>query len=69
MTKYCDHYTKFKAVYFISTKDKALTILIKFVQDIVNAFRAFLQHLHADGGGEFIAGYYRDYCKTTEIIQ
>ena len=35
MTKYSTHYTKFKAVYFISTKDKALTALVKFMRDLV----------------------------------
>ena len=28
-----------------------------------------LQHLRADGGGEFVADYSRDYYKTTVIIQ
>ena len=38
MAKYSDHFTRFKAVYFISTKVKALTTLVKFVvQDLVNA--------------------------------
>ena len=68
-TKYSDHYTNFKVVYFISTKDKALTTLVKFVQDFVMPLRLHLQHLRADGGGEFIADYYGDYCKTTTILQ
>ena len=32
-----DHYTKFKVVRYISTKDKALTTLVKFVQHFVTA--------------------------------
>ena len=69
MAKYSDHYTKFKAVYFISTKDKALTTLVNFMQGFVMLLSIFLLHLRADGGGEFIADYYCNYCKTTAIIQ
>ena len=69
MVKYSDHFSKFKAIYFISSKDHALTTLVKFVQDLVMPLGLRLQHLRADGGGEFIAGYYREYCKTTAIIQ
>ena len=64
MSKCSDHY-KFKAVYFISTKDKALTTLVKFVQDLVMPLGPRLLHLRADGGVEFIADYYHDYFKTT----
>ena len=35
MVKCPDHYTKFKAVYFISAKDKALATLFVFAQDFV----------------------------------
>ena len=69
MAKYSDHFTKFKGVYFIPTKDKALMTLVKFVQDLVMPLGLRLQHLRADGGGEFTADYYRDYCKTTVTIQ
>ena len=69
MAKYSDHYTKVKAVYFISTKDNALVTLIKFVQDFVMTLGLRLQHSRTDGGGEFIADYYRDYRKTTAIIK
>ena len=69
MAKCSNHYTKFKAVYFILAKDKALTTQVKFVQDFVMPLGLRLQHLHSDGGGEFIADFYRDYCKTTTIMQ
>ena len=69
MTKCSDHYTRFKAVYFMSTKDEALTILVKSVHDFVMLLGRNLQHLRADGGGESIADYYRDCCKTTATIQ
>ena len=69
MTKCPDHYTKFKAVYFFSAKYKVLTTLVKFVQDFVMPLGLLLRHMRADGGGEFIASYYRDCCRTTAIIQ
>ena len=52
MAKYSDHYTKFEAIYLISTKDKVLTTLVKFVQDLVMLLGLRLQHLRADGDGE-----------------
>ena len=64
MAKYSDHYTRFKAIYFISTKDTAVTTLIIFVQAFVMPAGPRLLHLRVDGGGEFIADYYRDYLKT-----
>ena len=41
----------------ILTRDKALTTQVKFVQDFVMPLGLSLQHLHADGGGEFIADF------------
>ena len=35
MVKCSDHSTKFKVIYFILTKDKPLSTLVKFVQDSV----------------------------------
>ena len=69
MAKWSDRYTNFKAVYFFSTQDKALTALVKFVQDFVIPLGLRLQYLHADGGVEFITDYNRDCCKTPVIIQ
>ena len=70
IAKGSDHCTKFRAIYLILTKDKVLpTLLVKFVQAFASPLRLRLQHLRADGGGEFTADYYRDYCKTTVIIQ
>ena len=59
MAKCSDHYTKFKVVDFISTKDKVLTTLVKFVQDLLMPLGLCLLHLRVDGGSEFIADYYR----------
>ena len=63
--KYSDHYTKFKAAYFISTKDKALTTLVELVQVFVMPLGLCLIHLRIDAGSGFIADYYN----TTAIIQ
>ena len=68
MIKCSDHSAKFKAGYFISTKDKALTTQVKFTQDFVAPLGRHLQHLRTDGGSEFIADYFRDCCKTPVII-
>ena len=67
MAKFSDHYTKFKVVYFISMKHKALTTLAKFAQDLFVPLG--LRFLHLRSGSEFIADYYCDYCKITAIIQ
>ena len=69
MAKFFDHCTKFKVVYFTSTKDKALTTQVKFVQDFVMHLGLFLQHLRTTGSGKFVVDYYRDYYKTMAIIQ
>ena len=69
MAKCSDHFTKFKVVYPILTKDKALTTLVRFVQDFVMPLGTSPPNLRANGGGEFIADYYHDYCKTTAISE
>ena len=69
MAKCSGHHTKFKVAYFISTKDKALTTLAKLMQDFFVPLGLRLQHLRADGGGEFITDYYRYRCKTMARIQ
>ena len=69
MAKYFDYFTKFKSIYFISTKDKALTFLVKIVQGFVKPLGLCLLHLRANGGGEFTADYHRDNCTNTATIQ
>ena len=69
MAKVSEYHTKFKALHFIPRKDKALTNLVNFVQDFVIPLGLRLQYFRANGGGEFIADYYRDYCKTTVIMK
>ena len=69
MANYSDHYIKFNTIYFILAKDKALTTLAKFVKKLVMPLGVHLLHLHADGGGQIIDDYYRDYYKTTAINQ
>ena len=63
MFKCSDYYTKFKVIYFI-LKDRPLSTLVKFVQDSVMSLCLRLQHMDADGGGEFIADYYHPPNKT-----
>ena len=54
MVNCADHFTKFKAVCFISEKDKALTTLVKYVQDLVMPLGLRLLHLRGDSVGDFI---------------
>ena len=67
--EYFDHCTKFNVVYLISTKNKTLTILVKFVQALAIPLGLRLLHLRNDDKDKLIADFYRDYYKTTVIIQ
>ena len=55
------------AVYPISSKDKALDTLTYFIQDYVIPMGLRVQRLRCDKGGEYVADYYRNYCKETGI--
>ena len=61
MIKCFEHYTRFKGLCFILTNDKALTSLVKIVQDFVMSLELRLQHMRFNGGGEFMADYNRNY--------
>jgi len=69
MAKFTDHFTRFKVVYFIKTKDDTLTTLCKFIQDVAIPLGLRVQRLRSDRGGEYIADHFRKYCKTTGIRQ
>ena len=69
IAKFTDHFTTFKAVYFIKTKDDALTTLCRFIQDLAIPLGLRIHRLRSDRGGEYIADYCRSYCKTTGIRQ
>ncbi len=67
ISKFTDHHTRWKAVYPIASKDKALDTLTYFNQDYVIPTGNRIQRLRCDKGGEYIADYYRNYCKETGI--
>eukprot|EP00903_Cladosiphon_okamuranus_P021627 g19885.t1 len=67
ISKFMDHHTRWKAVYPIASKDKALDTLTYFNQDYVIPTGNRIQRLRCDKGGEYIADYYRNYCKETGI--
>ena len=69
MAKFTDHYSRLKVVYFIKAKSEALSTLIKFVQDVAIPLGLRVHRLRSDRGGEYIADYFRRYCKTTGILQ
>lgn len=56
-------------VYLIKTKDEAIDTLERFMQDVIipNGFR--LEQLRSDCGGEYVASYFKKYCKTVGIKQ
>eukprot|EP00752_Nemacystus_decipiens_P015617 g13940.t1 len=67
ISKFSDHHTRWKAAYPIASKDKALDTLIYFIQDYVITTGNRIQRLRCDKGGEYMADYYRNYCKETGI--
>ncbi|CAM9498217.1 unnamed protein product [Sphacelaria rigidula] len=69
MTKFTDHYTRFKAGYFIETKDETLRTLCRFIKDLAIPLGLRVHRLRSDRGGEHIADYFGRYCKTTDILQ
>ncbi|CAB1109566.1 unnamed protein product [Ectocarpus sp. CCAP 1310/34] len=69
MAKFTDHATRLKAVYFIAKKGDALSSLVNYVQDVAIPLGLRVQYLHSDNGGEYVNSDFRDYCRTTGIIQ
>ena len=69
ISKFTDHHTRWKAVYPIQSKDKAIDTLSYFIQDYGIHLGMTIQRLRCDKGGEFIAGYFREFCKHTGIEQ
>eukprot|EP00752_Nemacystus_decipiens_P017171 g15384.t1 len=69
MAKFTDHVTRLKAVYFVAKKSDALSSLINFVQDIAVPLGLRVEYLRSDNGGEYVSSDFRNYCKTTGIVQ
>ena len=67
ISKFTDHHTRWKAVYPIASKDKALDTLTYFNQDYVIPLGQRIERVRCDKGGEYVADYYRNYCKETGI--
>ena len=67
ISKFTDHHTRWKAVYPIASKDKALDTLAYFNQDYVIPSGHRIQRVRCDKGGEYVADYFRNYCKETGI--
>ena len=69
MAKYTDHVSRLKAVYFIAKKSDSLSSLVNFVQDIAIPLGLRVENLHSDNAGEYVNSTFREYCKTTGIVQ
>ena len=64
ISKFTDHLTRLKTVYPIRSKDKAIETLSHFIQDYVIPLGMRMLRLRCDKkGGEYTAGYFRDFCK------
>ncbi|CAN0018413.1 unnamed protein product, partial [Sphacelaria rigidula] len=46
------------------TKDETLTTLCRFIQDLSIPLGLRVHRLRSDRGGEYIADYFKKYCKT-----
>lgn len=62
VAKSTDHYTRWKELNLIKTKNEAITSLCQFVQDLAIPNGLRVEKLRSDKGGEYIAGYYQKYC-------
>ena len=51
VTKFTDHHTRLKSVYFLIKKNEAIDALINYTQDVVIPSGHRLQRLHSDHGG------------------
>ena len=69
MSKFTDVHTRLKAVYFIAHKNEALYSFTNFTQDVVIPLGLRVQRLHTDNGKEYVNSDFRDYCKTTGVVQ
>ena len=55
-----------EAVYPIRSKDEAIDTLSYFFQDHAIPLGMRIQRLRCDKGGEYTAGYFREFCKQTD---
>ena len=69
MSKFTDVRTRLKAVYFVAHKNEALSSFVNFTQDVVISLGLRVRRLHTDNGKEYVNSDFRDYCKTTGVVQ
>ena len=69
ISKFTDHHTRWKAFYPIRSKDKAIDTLSYFIQGYAIPLGMRIQRLRRDKGGEYTAGYAREFCKQTGLEQ
>ena len=69
MFKFTDVRTRLTAVYFIAHKNETLSSFVIFTQDVVIPLGLRARRLHKDDAKEYVYSYFRDYCKTTVVVQ
>ena len=69
VSKFIHHDTRWKAVYPVQSKGKAIDTLSYFIQAYVIPLGMRIQRLRRDKGGEYTAGYAREFCKQTGLEQ
>ena len=69
MSKFTDVRTRLTAVYFIAHKNEAPSSFVNFTQDVVIPLGLRVRRLHTDNGKEYANSDFRDYCKTTGVVQ
>ena len=62
MIIFVDEYTRMRYVYFMKTKDNALTALKEFVGDVLKPQGIQLKRLHSDNGGEYTSAEMKKFC-------
>ena len=67
MMVFVDEYSRYKYLYFLSTKDEAVEKLRHFRSQQVEAYSFKLCELLTDGGGEF-TGEFEDFCIDSAIV-
>ena len=69
---FTDERTRYRKVYFLKHKSEALACFQQYIEDLSGTFRGQKVKtlgLHSDGGGEFVGGLFKKFCKQQGIRQ
>lgn len=65
--KLTDQFSRLKYVDFLRHRDETVEALCIYIQDVSIPYGWKAHRPPSDGGGEYVAGYFREYCKWTGI--